>query len=100
MAAPDLLRGPPFLSPERCAHRAAAPTLTSGFAVVPGMYSQLGRSHFPIVRSLIMRRVATYVLTAGLLVLAASPVLAQPRPGGFLTMMQEPNAAMLLRSEK
>ena len=45
-----------------------------------------------------MRSVYTRVLTAGLLVLAASPAFAQPGPFG--RMMQAPGAAMLLRDEK
>jgi hypothetical protein len=47
-----------------------------------------------------MRRISTGILTAALLVLTASLAFAQPRPGGFLSMMQEPNTAMLLRSDK
>ena len=48
-----------------------------------------------------MRRVAVKLLTAGLLVLAASPAFAQPQPGGFLArMLQAPSAAVLLRDEK
>jgi len=48
-----------------------------------------------------MRRVAAKLLTAGLLVLAASPAFAQPQPGGFLArMLQAPAAAVLLRDEK
>jgi Spy/CpxP family protein refolding chaperone len=47
-----------------------------------------------------MRSVSTSVLTAGLVLLAASPAFAQPRPGGFFRMMQDPNTYMLLRGEK
>jgi len=48
-----------------------------------------------------MRRVAVKLLTAGLLVLAASPAFAQQQPGGFLArMLQAPGAAILLRDEK
>ena len=45
-----------------------------------------------------MRSVYTRILTAGLLVLAASPAFAQPGPFG--RMMQAPTAALLLRDEK
>jgi Spy/CpxP family protein refolding chaperone len=46
-----------------------------------------------------MRTVSGTFLTAGLALLAAVPAFAQ-QPGGFLRMMQEPNAAMLLRDPK
>jgi hypothetical protein len=45
-----------------------------------------------------MRNVAAKIVTAGLLVLAASPAFAQPGPFG--RMLQAPGAAMLLRDEK
>ena len=47
-----------------------------------------------------MRTVSATALTAGLLMVAASPALAQPPGGGFLRMLQQPNAAMLLRDPK
>ncbi len=47
-----------------------------------------------------MRTVSATVLTAGLALLLASPAFAQPPGGGFFRMMQQPNAAMLLRDEK
>jgi Spy/CpxP family protein refolding chaperone len=47
-----------------------------------------------------MRTVFAAALTAGLTLLTTSSASAQPRPGGFLGMMQNPNAAMMLRDEK
>ncbi len=47
-----------------------------------------------------MRTVFATVLTGGLALLLASPAPAQPPAGGFFRMMQQPNAAMLLRDPK
>src|SRR5437899_11087113 len=50
-----------------------------------------------VARSVMMRGVYSTILAAGLLALAASPALAQPRPGFG---PPAPTAAMLLNNDK